>query len=383
MKTITIEHIGGTGYGWIAKITGFDTKFKFSREFVGTRDFSHSNSKKTRGIFTSANLADGEIYQVEDPTSWGNTDYYYCQVKGKKMERLIEEQVIRRLKRRGAPMTDTIALERSAARKLADILKNRIDSLIIDIESKIDEWCDGLKNPQKHSDLVSIEAGERDIAECISSLNDPLIRNYIRGSVIDKTLNLGGTTMENLEEFLRGSERSFMRDLRKYDNQIIEIVSSRIKELGKCPGPEMIDRFIRSVVNNCLIRNEERSKYIERLQNEAIAIQKKRQESAEVARLKVLKQQLADSAGKLGVNGRIEVWSRRAHKRVYASNVIYYHAGTDAGYFKNQTGSPDDEVLSFCKNLCENWDAIIIYPNLRSDYAASCRSARHGWQPDR
>ncbi len=64
--TIGIEYMGGHRQPLISKITDFDTKYKYKREFLTPKlDFTHSNSKGDGTQFWYV-LEDG-IYEVRSP----------------------------------------------------------------------------------------------------------------------------------------------------------------------------------------------------------------------------------------------------------------------------------------------------------------------------
>lgn len=66
---------------WVAHIMGRDLKFKYKREFLKpTKDYTHANSKGTRGVFLWYILESGNIYEVNQQISWKNWDRYFCTV---------------------------------------------------------------------------------------------------------------------------------------------------------------------------------------------------------------------------------------------------------------------------------------------------------------
>jgi hypothetical protein len=93
--TITLESIGGTGYGnraWVAEITGRDPKFGLKREFLsGVRSYSNANSGRSRGVETTYSLESGKIYEISDPQSWKRTARYFVSGDGAE---LTKEQVL-------------------------------------------------------------------------------------------------------------------------------------------------------------------------------------------------------------------------------------------------------------------------------------------------
>ena len=61
---------------WVAEITGFDPKYKFTRRFLHyKKDYSRSNSVGSRGVYANYILESGRVYDVKD-----NKDRYYCRV---------------------------------------------------------------------------------------------------------------------------------------------------------------------------------------------------------------------------------------------------------------------------------------------------------------
>ena len=81
-----IHGMGNATFGkfpkpWIAKITGKDPKYKYAREFLkSNKDYTHSNSKGSRGIYLNYILESGNIYEVNSQYSWRNWERYFCKV---------------------------------------------------------------------------------------------------------------------------------------------------------------------------------------------------------------------------------------------------------------------------------------------------------------
>jgi len=46
----------------------------------GKWDYSDANSKGSRGVYVHYILESGRLYQVAEPTSWKNTDHFFCTV---------------------------------------------------------------------------------------------------------------------------------------------------------------------------------------------------------------------------------------------------------------------------------------------------------------
>lgn len=66
---------------WVAKIIGLYASGKFQREFIRPKkDYSESNSKGSRGIFFWYTLESGNYYDINELTSWKNSERYYCSV---------------------------------------------------------------------------------------------------------------------------------------------------------------------------------------------------------------------------------------------------------------------------------------------------------------
>ena len=101
---ISLETIGG-GRPWIARVVGVGGKYGLIREFEnGTVDYSGSNSKRTRGVFTSWILSDG-IYEVKGGHSWGSAgDRKFIRVKGETQEDIKGSEVRKLLAPAPAPV---------------------------------------------------------------------------------------------------------------------------------------------------------------------------------------------------------------------------------------------------------------------------------------
>lgn len=66
---------------WCAKITGFDPKYKYAREFLKPKkDYSESNSVGSRGIFLFYILENNCLYEVSKPITWKKLRRYFCVV---------------------------------------------------------------------------------------------------------------------------------------------------------------------------------------------------------------------------------------------------------------------------------------------------------------
>ena len=79
---------------WVAKITGFNKKHGFAREFVRPKiDYAKSNSVGSRGVYANYVLDDGCIYEVSAPQSWKRTEKYFCSVYDGEIVRITREEV--------------------------------------------------------------------------------------------------------------------------------------------------------------------------------------------------------------------------------------------------------------------------------------------------
>jgi len=79
---------------WVARIVGLDPQYGFQREFVqGKKDYAHSNSKGTRGVYINYILDEGFIYEVSAPQSWKRTDRYFCRVVSGEITKISKEDV--------------------------------------------------------------------------------------------------------------------------------------------------------------------------------------------------------------------------------------------------------------------------------------------------
>lgn len=66
---------------WVAKIIGFDDKYKYSRCFLKSKkDYTHANSKGSRGVYAEYILESGVIYEVYEKVSHKRAVRYFCTV---------------------------------------------------------------------------------------------------------------------------------------------------------------------------------------------------------------------------------------------------------------------------------------------------------------
>jgi hypothetical protein len=81
---------------WVAEITGFDAKYKYDRHFLKyKKDYSHANSKGSRGIYGEYILESNHIYEVKEQISWSRTKRYFCMAtEDGEIKELTEQEVI-------------------------------------------------------------------------------------------------------------------------------------------------------------------------------------------------------------------------------------------------------------------------------------------------
>lgn len=78
---------------WVARITGFDKKYGFKREFQrGQRDYSKANSIGSRGVYEYFALKSG-IYEVHERPTWKRTRRYFIRVEGAEIMEVSHEEV--------------------------------------------------------------------------------------------------------------------------------------------------------------------------------------------------------------------------------------------------------------------------------------------------
>lgn len=59
---------------WVARITGHHPQYKYEREFLrGKKDYTHANSKGSRGVFVYYLLESGLVYEVKK-----RSDRFFC-----------------------------------------------------------------------------------------------------------------------------------------------------------------------------------------------------------------------------------------------------------------------------------------------------------------
>jgi hypothetical protein len=91
----TMTFGGAPSPGWVAEITGFDSKYKYARSFLAfKKDYSRANSKGSRGIFAEYILEEGKIYEVKQKETWTKIKRYFCIVKDWQIVEIDEMEVI-------------------------------------------------------------------------------------------------------------------------------------------------------------------------------------------------------------------------------------------------------------------------------------------------
>lgn len=78
---------------WVAEILGH-TPDGYRRKFVERkRDYTHANSRGTRGVYCWYLLDEGKVYQVQEQISWRNFIRYFCQVRDAQIVKITQEEV--------------------------------------------------------------------------------------------------------------------------------------------------------------------------------------------------------------------------------------------------------------------------------------------------
>ena len=79
---------------WVAEIIGYSDKYRYERLFLRCKkDYTHANSKGTRGVYAYYVLYDDRVYEVKERVSWGKCDRYFCTVRDGIVVRISEEEV--------------------------------------------------------------------------------------------------------------------------------------------------------------------------------------------------------------------------------------------------------------------------------------------------
>ena len=95
----------GEQRGWIAEITGKDPKYKLAREFMGERDYSQADQHTGEGAITTAELQEGQLYEINAPHPDG-TERYFATVVEDALQELSFREVMERLEAREATSED-------------------------------------------------------------------------------------------------------------------------------------------------------------------------------------------------------------------------------------------------------------------------------------
>lgn len=92
---------------FVAEISGLDPRYGFARQFLrGSKDYSRSNSKGSRGVFKWYILESGRIYDVQRQVTWKRLERFYCTVdEAGDIIKLTKEEVDARLRRRAGGAT--------------------------------------------------------------------------------------------------------------------------------------------------------------------------------------------------------------------------------------------------------------------------------------
>lgn len=99
-KSCSLPEILSTGQKkrcWVARITGYDPKYGYKREFVrGQVEYAESNSVGSRGVFIYYFLDPG-VYQVNAPVSWRNDERYFILSEHGKIKKISEADMKKEL----------------------------------------------------------------------------------------------------------------------------------------------------------------------------------------------------------------------------------------------------------------------------------------------
>lgn len=93
---LTKLFLGGLGPPryWVAQITGRSGGNGYDRQFLKAKtDYTHSNSKGTRGVYACYLLESGHIYEVSSPVSWKRVDRYFCRAVDGHVQRITKVEV--------------------------------------------------------------------------------------------------------------------------------------------------------------------------------------------------------------------------------------------------------------------------------------------------
>jgi hypothetical protein len=93
-RKILDEHYSPSS--WVAEITGFDDKYKFSRKFLPVKkDYCRANKIASEGVFAEYILESLHIYDVKQSITKYRSDRYFCTVTNDgDIKKLSEQEVI-------------------------------------------------------------------------------------------------------------------------------------------------------------------------------------------------------------------------------------------------------------------------------------------------
>lgn len=85
---------------WVAEITGFDAKYKYSRKFLSPCvDYSQANANGSRGVIHYYHLEPGRVFDVFAMTSWRGRDRYFAATWGGVLSRISNDELDEWLRR--------------------------------------------------------------------------------------------------------------------------------------------------------------------------------------------------------------------------------------------------------------------------------------------
>jgi len=88
------NYCSGRKRAWIAVIKGCHNG-QLVREFLrGYKDYTEANGPGSRGVYKYFYLEEGNIYEVSEPKSWRNTEYYFCIIKNGKVVKMSKIGVV-------------------------------------------------------------------------------------------------------------------------------------------------------------------------------------------------------------------------------------------------------------------------------------------------
>lgn len=98
ITNIVVPGLGDMTFGylppshWVARITGFDPKWKYAREWVRyKKDYRKSNSKGSRGVYKWYILESGNIYEIKEDSR----HRYFCIVNDNGEIEYVEEEYVK------------------------------------------------------------------------------------------------------------------------------------------------------------------------------------------------------------------------------------------------------------------------------------------------